>query len=406
MADLLIHNATLLEGDTRRSASLLVREGMIVNVGKIEADPSYPRIDAGGRLLTPGLIDLHIHGVHRFLFEDSPESLVQGVAALARYGVTTVLPTLYRCLGRDSFPLLRKLVAALDDCDTVQTPGFHCEGPFLKLGGAGAMTLEGDVALLDELLELTAGRMASMSISPDTPGIVPVIEKLVANNVKVFITHTRASVIETVAAIEAGASHATHFYDVFPVPPETEPGARPVGCVEAVLADPRVSVDFICDGIHVDPMAIKMALAAKGLEKVLLITDANIGAGLAARSYDTPWGFKVQTGSGSARIDLPGDARHGALAGSTLTMPRGIANLLRWLDLPAEQVWATGSRNPALRMGWKNKGVLKPDADADFVLWDQADDGSLTAHKTWVAGRLVHDLENTSTASHRAPALK
>ena len=132
---------------------------------------------------------------------------------------------------------------------------------------------------------------------------------------------------QTEAAIEAGARHATHFYDVFPVPEETDAGVRPVGAVEAILADSRVSVDFICDGVHVHPAAIRAAVAAKGWEKVMLITDSNIGAGLPPGEHDTPWGYRVRVAPGDA-------ARHatkGFLAGSALTMDVGMKNLLRWL---------------------------------------------------------------------------
>lgn len=142
-------------------------------------------------------------------------------------------------------------------------PGFHLEGPFLALAGAGGLTLPGDVAFLNDLLE-AAGPVAAMSINPEVPGIIPVIERLVECGVRVFITHTMAMGDQTQRAIDAGDRHATHFYNVFPVPPVTEPGVRPVDGVEAILADERVTVDFICDGIHVDPVAIKSAIAAKG----------------------------------------------------------------------------------------------------------------------------------------------
>ena len=179
-----------------------------------------------------------------------------------------------------------------------------------------------------------------MSISPDTENILPVIEWLKERDVAVFLTHTRASVEETEAAIEAGARHATHFYDVFYPPAEQDPGVRPVGAVEAVLADPRTTVDFIADGIHVHPTAIRAALAARGVESVSLITDSNVGAGLPPDVYDTPNGFRV-------RIEEGGAPRHetmGVLAGSALTMNRGMENLLGWIDLPPEQVWAMGNR--------------------------------------------------------------
>ena len=203
-------------------------------------------------LLTPGLIDLHTHGIGQTLYEWN----FAGVKVLPRFGTTCVLPTLYRVMNRESL----KHLAQLNEALPANMPGFHLEGPFLALPGAGAATVPGDLALLDELLNF---KVRAMSVSPDTPNILPVIRRLRERGVTVFLTHTRASAEQTEAAIAAGATHATHFYDVFPVPAETEPGVRPVGAVEAVLADKRVSVDFIADGVHVHPLAIKCALAAK-----------------------------------------------------------------------------------------------------------------------------------------------
>ena len=192
----------------------------------------------------------------------------------------------------------------------------HLEGPFLGLPGAGAQTIPGDVALLDELLAAAGGRVAAMSISPEVPNILPVIERLCESGIVPFITHTQATVEQTEAAIDAGARHATHFYDVFPVPKETDPGVRPVGAVEAILADPRCSVDFIADGVHVHPTAIKAAVAAKGWQGVMLATDSNVGAGLPPGRYASPVG-------GTVRI-APGDAARmsrSRLAASTAVWP-------------------------------------------------------------------------------------
>jgi len=205
-----------------------------------------------------------------------------------------------------------------------------------------------------------------------------------------FITHTRASVEQTEAAIDAGARHATHFYDVFHVPEETDPGVRPVGAVETILADPRCTADFVCDGVHVHPMAIKCTLAAKGYEGAILITDSNIGAGLPEGIYRTPLGYEVKVVPGNgARILDPTHPFNGALAGSSLTMDVGMANLMSWLDMPAEQIWAMGTSNPARILDLPDKGVMRPGADADLVLWDQSD-GQLRARQTWLAGRCVH----------------
>ena len=142
-------------------------------------------------------------------------------------------------------------------------------------------------------------------------------------------------------------------------------------------------MDFIADGVHVHPVAIKAALAAKGWSGIVLISDSNIGAGLTPGIHETPWGYRVRVAAGDA-------ARHetqGFLAGSALTMNAGIRNLLRWLDLPAEQVWAMGTLNPARLAGLTGKGRMAVGADADLVLWDE----NLEPLKTWVGGECIYE---------------
>lgn len=390
MGTTFIYNARIVYPGQRISAGqLLLANGRITAIDPAAAviPKEAARVDAGGKLLTPGLIDLHTHAMGRNRFESSPEQLLDGLALLAQFGTTGPLPTLVRVMRRDALGLLEQLSKALDSAKGVAVLGWHCEGPFLKLPGAGADTISGDVALLDDILSAAGGRTVAMSISPDTPNIIPVIERLVEKSIVPFITHTRASTEETERAIAAGARHATHFYDVFPLPEVTEPGVRPCGAVEAMLADPRCTLDFVCDGVHCAPVAIRAALAAKGFSGIILITDSNVGAGLPDGIYDMPqrdYQVKV-TVNGPVRIHNPAHPLHGALAGSGLTMNIGIANLHQWLKLPSEQIWAMGTSNPARLMGLKQKGVIAVGADADVVIWND----DFTPTRTWVAGELV-----------------
>ncbi|MEX0745540.1 MAG: amidohydrolase family protein [Phycisphaeraceae bacterium] len=392
MTRLLIENVRALRPNVGVvGRSVLVEAGRIVGIDPGAAEGAH-RVDGDGRLLTPGLMDVHAHGLGHHLFEAGPDALAAGLKLAPRFGVTCMLPTMYRVMDRASLPGLARLAEAIGAVTAVRVPGFHLEGPFLALPGAGAETVAGDVALLDALFEATGGRIAAMSVSPDTPDVLPVIERLVERGVAVFLTHTQATVEQTQAAIDAGARHATHFYDVFPVPAQAEPGVRPAGAVEAIMADERVSVDFIADGVHVHPMAIRAALAAKGVGRTLLITDANIGAGLPAGVHESPWGFALRVAEGDgARMHTPGGTNDGELAGSALTMEFGMSNLLRWIDRPEHEVWAMGTRSVAERMGWPDLGDLREGAAADLVLWDRAADGRLRANKTWLAGRLVFD---------------
>ena len=381
----IVRNAKIVQpGHRIQMGDMLVRDGRIAALGIVSLDDAagLPVVEASGRLLTLGLIDVHTHGVMHSLYETGAAGLRDATRELGRFGVTTVLPTIIPHPTEETFRRLAEIAEALSSVNDVNLPGVHLEGPFMAVGGAACPTLPGDLALLEKLLTALSGRVAAMSVSPDAPNIIPVIRRLRSLNIPVFLTHTRATVAQTDAALDAGATHATHFYDVFYSPAESEPGVRPVGAVEAILADPRASVDFIADGVHVHPTAIRAAVAAKSWRGVILITDSNIGAGLPAGVYDTPWGYRVKVSPGDA-------ARHETknfLAGSALTMDRGMANLLSWLTLPAEQIWAMGTLNPARLLGLERKGRIETGADADLVLWE----ADLTPAYTWVNGRLVY----------------
>ena len=390
MASTLIQNVQLMQpGEGIVGTWVLIEDGQIADFGdgagpSLGADTSS--VDGEGRLLTPGLIDVHSHGIGHHGYDSGPEAIKDGSRLLPKYGVTTFLPTLVPKTDEKYFSHLEALAGVLDHLEGATAPGFHLEGPFLALTGAACETVPGDLELLSRIRECLGGKLSVMSISPETDGILPVIGALCEGGSVPFITHTKADLTQTEAAIEAGARHGTHFYDVFYAPEETDPGVRPAGAVEAILADPRCTVDFICDGAHVAPVVIRMAVQTKGYQNIIAITDANIGAGLPEGLYETPWGYPIRVErNNGARIDSPGHPFHGGLAGSELTMDRGINNLRKWLDIPDHQIWAMGSRNPARLLGLDNKGIIRKGADADLVLWKE-EDGEYEAVRTWVEG--------------------
>jgi len=374
-------------GNSVSSGNALIRNGRIEALGIIDPAQvdSCERIDGQGRLLTPGLIDVHTHGILQYLYTTSRQDFLLACSELGQFGTTTILPTIVPQVEPGWLEQLSEIADAIPEVTSVNVPGLHLEGPFLAIKGSAAPTLPGDLKLLDEIIAACRGRMSAMSVSPETPNIIPVIDRLVENGTKVFLTHTRASPEQTEAAIEAGATHATHFYDVFYAPDEKDPGVRPVGAVESILADQRVSVDFICDGIHVHPTAIRAAIAAKGSRKVCLITDAVIGAGLPPDIYDTPWGFQIRVKEG----DAPRHATNGTLSGSGLTMDEGMRNLLKWIDRPEHEIWGMGSTNPARMLELADTGAMKAGASADLVLWDF----DLRVSHTWVNGHLSFQRE-------------
>lgn len=390
-----ITNAQVLLPDARIVATgLRMADGVIAALGDEGPMPGDTVIDGGGSLLTPGLVDIHVHGVGHTTFDKGPEELRKAGAWFGRFGTTTVLPTLVPRLGPDMLTQMAALAHALPFVKGVRMPGLHLEGPFMALSGAGCDVVPGDLGLLEEILAACEHRVTAMSVSPDTPGILPVIERLCAHGVAPFVTHTRATLAQSQAAIAAGARHATHFYDVFPLPPETDPGVRPVGAIEAYLADPETTVDFIADGCHVHPVAIQMAVRAKTCAGVALISDASIGAGLPPGVYDTPWGYPVTVAPGNgARIAAADHPSYGSLAGSALTMNVAMSNVLKWIDAPAGEIWAMGTSNPARIASLKGVGELAVGRPADLVLWRE----DYTPALTWVGGECVwhHDNERS-----------
>ena len=343
-------------------------------------------IDAQGAWLVPGFNDLHTHGVHECLIDNGPDDLAHMCEILPHYGVTGFLPTVCpRPKGEDSEFL--STLSAVESAGAAML-GFHLEGPFLTITGALPAEALGsnDPERVTALIAAASPYRVVFSISPDFEGIGDLLPIMSANGTPVFMTHTKADVKQTQAAIEGGARHATHFYDVFYVPDETDGGVRPCGAVEAILADERVSVDFILDGEHVDPVAIQMALQCKGAEGVALITDSNIGSGLPPARYMFGQDeVEIKYPGGPARMTENGRFPCG-LAGSGLTMDRVVRNAVKMLGVELPQAIRMVSANPAKVLGLEScKGKIAEGFDADLVLLDQ----ELQVQQTWVGGKRV-----------------
>jgi N-acetylglucosamine-6-phosphate deacetylase len=357
-----------------------VENGKIAECTSYTPDDEY--VDLSDCYVVPGFIDMHIHGMHHYLVDNGIDDLMQICRILPRYGVTGFLPTIAPLpKGKDA-----AFLNQLAQCPTEGTNilGFHLEGPFLKITGAltSDALSDAETERVKSLINAAKPHRLIFSISPDVEGIEQLIPMMSADGTPVFITHTAASVRQTQVAIELGARHATHFYDVFPCPPVTDAGVRPCGAVETILADKRVSVDFILDGVHVDPVAVKMALACKsgGPGCVCLITDANVGAGL------EPGHFTFGS-SGEIYFLAKGtparSVKDGTLAGSGLTMDQAFRNAMKWLDIDMVQAVKMTSSNPATILGLSTKGKLQPGYDADFVILDEA----FNVLQTWIGGK-------------------
>lgn len=387
----------IMTGSGFRYGIVSIAKGKIISLDFDQHDRSYADevVDVGDHYIVPGFIDLHMHGIHRDLVDHGTDALQRISVNLLQYGVTGFLPTVYPRPAAEHVAFVKEIASIIPEGAAIL--GFHLEGPFLKLTGSlsqNAISKVADLPRALALIDACKPYKAVFSISPDIEGIADIIPEMVKNSTPAFITHTSASVDETLAAIKAGAKHATHFYDVFPCPPVTEPGVRPCGVVETVLADEDVSVDFILDGVHVDSMAVKMALACKknGRGKVCLITDSNVGAGLEPGKF-------IFGDSGEVYFEYKGAparmTKDNGLAGSGLTMDQAVRNACNFLDLPLYEALKMASFYPAHVLNIeKNKGMIAEGYDADILVID----GDVNVQQAWVGGTLRFERSKSERA--------
>lgn len=359
---------------------VLIEDSLISKVGArsgIEIPPGATIIDRADKILVPGLIDVHMHGaVGHDLMEATPEAIRAVGSHLARHGTTaflaaTVTASLDRTL--ESVQKLGEIIRGWSAFSrtlpagqgpVAQPIGIHLEGPFLDVTRRGAhpaaQLQKPSIEALARILEAAEGTVRLLTLAPELEHGLEVVEYARRHGVRVSIGHSNATYEEAEAAIAAGASHTTHLYNAM------RPFAhRDPGIIAAVLTDERVNTELICDGIHVQPAAVRLAAKAKGVNRIVLVTDSVSAAGRPDGTYDLGE-FKIQVVAGECRT------LDGALAGSTLTMDAALRNFARFAALDYEQCLTCATLNPAKILGFeKRKGLIAPGADADFAVVDE-----------------------------------
>jgi N-acetylglucosamine-6-phosphate deacetylase len=336
-------------------------------------------VDAGGGWIVPGFIDLQINGAHGIDVTTQPERIDELGATLVRYGVTAFVPTVITC----SQPVRRVALAAWAARDPAGTPaaavplGLHIEGPMLSPARKGAhpakLLAPPSADLIDGWSPETGVVLAT--VAPELPGAIAVIAELAARGVVVSIGHTDGSSADFAAGRAAGARYVTHLFNAMRPFSHRDPG--PIG---AALADDDVVVGLICDGLHVDPIAVRFAFRALGAARLNLVTDAisalGDGAGVGAG----------RLGSVAVTIDADGVRNaDGVLAGSTLSLDRAVRNLVAFTGCAVADAVATVTSTPADLLGLSERGRLVPGKRADITVLD----GDLFVIATVVGGEVA-----------------
>lgn len=354
---------------------LLIRDGVIAAIGEhLPADGTV--VDAAGCFIVPGLIDVHNHGFCGTEFASADEAFDGGTVELAKRGITTVVPTV-RCLPMD------RLLAAIENIkkETVRRPagaklaGINLEGPFLSPARIGSMVPENlakpGKEALTELLSACEGMLRSITVAPELPGVLPLIEDILFAGANPALGHSDATYAEARAAADAGANLVTHLFNAMRPFNHRDPGL-----IGEALTDDRLDCELICDFVHNDPAAVDLAIRAKGAERILLISDTGRMAGLGDGEYVIEGRKRTVKGKLCKTED-------GVIAGSVCSLFDGFRNLLL-RGYPLADVSRMASLNPARKIGIDRlTGSISVGKAADLLLLDS----SFSLRQTWVEGK-------------------
>ena len=347
------------EGE-RRNAWLRISDGVIAEVGVLGEGPT-PDPDVTVPLLLPGFVDLHCHGGGGASYTSAdPEQIARVVAIHRAHGTTTSHASLVSASYDDLERQIRALIPFVDDG---LLRGIHLEGPWISHRYCGAHnpeTLRSPASHeVARILAVGEGRIAMVTIAPELPGAIEAIGVIVEAGAIAAIGHTGADGDTARAAIDAGATVATHLFNA--MPPLLHREAGPVG---VLLSDPRVTVELIGDGVHLDPEVIALSMSAAG-GRAALVTDAMAATGVGDGSY-LIGDMRVVVTDGVARL-----RDGGSLAGSTLLMDAAVRRAVRLADRSLVEASAAASLAPARAMGLADRGLLAPGQRADLVGLDE-----------------------------------
>jgi N-acetylglucosamine-6-phosphate deacetylase len=355
-------------------AAALIRDGRIAGVvpwGDVPADWPQVRLP-GGAFLAPGFIDLQVNGGGGVLLNDQPTA--DGMRAIARahrrLGTTACLPTL---ITDTREPMRNAIAAARATAGHDGILGLHLEGPFISPRRPGVhrpdLIRPPDAGDLQDLCALAGAGRSLVTLAPEC---VPegFVQKLAAAGVRVAIGHSEASAAVVMQAVADGATGVTHLFNAMPPMSAREPGIA-----GTALGEPRLTAGLIVDGIHVDPVSVRAAFAAKG-DGIALVSDAMPTVGTSLERFEL-MGRSIRLAEGRLTTDA------GTLAGAHLDLATAVRNAVRLAHISLEDALRAASLTPARFLGLENeRGALFAGARADLVaLSDQ-----LSVVATWVGG--------------------
>ncbi|MFD3836896.1 N-acetylglucosamine-6-phosphate deacetylase [Streptomyces sp. NPDC058642] len=319
-------------------------------------------IDVTGYTLVPGFVDIHNHGGGGASFTSgTADDVVRGIHTHRLHGTTTLVAS---TVTGDMDFLAQRAGLLSELAEQGDIAGIHFEGPFISPCRKGAHSEEllrdPDPAEVRKLIDAARGKARMVTLATELPGGIDSVRLLAEHGVIAAIGHTDATYEQTVEAIDAGATVATHLFNAMPTL-----GHRTPGPIAALLEDERITVELINDGTHLHPAALQLAFHHAGADRVAFITDAMDAAGFGDGRYMLG-PLEVEVSEGVARL-----VEGGSIAGSTLTQDRAFQRAVTVDRLSVEDTVAALSANPARLLGmYDSIGSLEPGKYADLVLLD------------------------------------
>ncbi|WP_104181623.1 N-acetylglucosamine-6-phosphate deacetylase [Arthrobacter sp. B0490] len=365
MSTVAFHSTTKIDADGETPDFWVVAAGRTITAtgtgaGWRDHDPDEV-VDGTGHRLTPGFIDLHVHGGGGYSHEDGAESVARALAAHHPHGTTRAVASL---VSNPIEQLSRSLAGIADLTGTNPLLlGSHLEGPFLSVGKRGAHNADHLTDPSEEsvgrLLDAARGTLRHITLDPERAGALPAIRRFVTAGVTVAVGHTEAGYEQSLSALHAGATVLTHAFNGMPGLHHRDPG--PVGA--ALVGGAYLEV--ILDGHHVHPAVVAM-LFTLAPHRIVLVTDAMAAAAAPDGQY-LLGGLAVEVEDRVARLRATG-----SLAGSTLTLDAALRHALE-AGIPVVPVIEALTLAPARVLGLSDSfGLVRPGFAADLVLFDHA----------------------------------